>query len=446
MTATAPAPANKGAPARGVAVRRRAAAAVRAVLHEGQRLEAVLDYDGLDRSDRALLRELATGSVRWAIRLRAVLDDLLDRPLPKRETEVEALLLVGLYQLAHTTIPPYAAVSASVGALSKGKGWARRLVNGVLRRFGREREARLAAADERSPAVATGHPEWLVGELQGAYPDSWAAVLAANNAPPPLTLRVAGDRAAYLRELADAGIAGEAHPEVASAVVLGEFLPVAALPGFADGRVSVQDAAAQLAAPLLDPQPGERVLDACSAPGGKLAHLLERQPDARVTALEVDPQRLAKVRETLERTGAAPQALMAGDASRPRTWWDGTPFDRILVDAPCSGTGVVRRHPDIKHLRRPQDLAPMAQRQAALLAALWPLLRPGGRLLYATCSVLPAENGDQVAAFLAGHADARAQALPPIPGQAAGPGRQILPGEAGMDGFYYALLTKAPPS
>ena len=442
MSASARSATGKGPSPRGVAVRARAASAVARVLHGGQRLEAVLEYEGLGRSDRALLRELATGTVRWAIRLRAVLDDLLDRPLPARETEVEGLLLVGLYQLAHTDIPPYAAVSSCVGGLSRGKAWARRLLNGVLRRFGREREARLAAVDARSPALATAHPAWLVNALQGAYAQAWPEILAANNRPPPLTLRVPGDRDAYLAELAAAGIAAEPHARVASAVSLAEFRPVAALPGFAEGRASVQDAAAQLAAPLLDPQPGERVLDACSAPGGKLAHLLDYEPAARVTALDVAPDRLARVRETLERTGLAPEALMPGDAADPDGWWDGTPFDRILIDAPCSGTGVIRRHPDIKHLRRPDDLAPMTRRQAALLAGLWPLLRPGGRLLYVTCSVLPEENGEPVEALLSERTDASAEPLSEDWGRRAGPGRQILPGEAGMDGFFYAALRK----
>ncbi|HKJ71027.1 MAG TPA: 16S rRNA (cytosine(967)-C(5))-methyltransferase RsmB [Gammaproteobacteria bacterium] len=432
--------------AAGHAVRARAAEAVRRVLHEGRRLEAALDYGELERSDRALLRELATGTVRWAIRLRALLDDLLDRPLPRRETEVEALLLVGLYQLAHSAIPPYASVSATVDALPRRKAWARSLINGVLRRFGRERQQRLAAVDERSPAVAAAHPEWLVSALREAYPADWQGVLAANNTPPPLTLRVAGDREAYLAELAEAGIAAEPHPLVPGAVSLAERRPVAGLPGFAEGRASVQDAAAQLAAPLLAARPGERVLDACSAPGGKLAHLLQAVPDLHLTALDSDPGRLARVRETLERTGVAPEALLTGDASEPEDWWNGEPFDRILVDAPCSGTGVIRRHPDIKHLRRPGDLDPLSRRQEALLVGLWPLLRPGGRLLYVTCSVLPRENGERVAAFLAGHPDARAENLPAAWGRAAGPGRQILPGEARMDGFYFAALRKEPPA
>ncbi|MFP4560039.1 MAG: 16S rRNA (cytosine(967)-C(5))-methyltransferase RsmB [Thiohalorhabdus sp.] len=424
----------------GSEVRRRASAAVSAVLHEGWRLEAALDYEGLGQADRALLRELATGTVRWAVRLRAVLDDLLDRSLPRKEKRLEALLLVGLHQLSHTGIPPYAAVSATVGALTGKQAWARRLVNGVLRRFGRERDDRLARVDNRSPALRHAYPDWLVEALGAGYPENWEAVLAAGNRPPPLTLRVRGDRSAYLEGLAAAGIPGSALDAAPGAVALEEFLPVGALPGFAEGRVSVQDGAAQLAAALVAPRPGERVLDACSAPGGKLAHLLDWAPGAEVVAVEAEAGRLARIRETLDRLGLEAGALVHGDATAPAAWWDGRPFDRILVDAPCSGTGVIRRHPDIKHLRRPEDIPALAARQGALLEALWPLLRPGGRLVYATCSVLPAENREVVTAFLEGEPGARTATPEADWGRPDGPGRQILPGEQGMDGFYYACL------
>ena len=413
------------------------------VLRDGARLEDGLDYTGLSRPDRALLRELATGTVRWAIRLRAVLEGLLDKGLSEGEAWLEALLLVGLYQLAQTTIPPYAAVSATVGAVPPKKGWARRLTNGVLRRFGREREARLAKADARGPAVGTAHPQWLVDRLREVYPQAWEGILAANNEPPPLTLRVRGDRDAYLRELAEAGIGAEPAAGVPTAVRLAELRPVGSIPGFAEGRVSVQDGAAQLAAELVDPAPGELVLDACCAPGGKLAHLLDRAPGIRAVGVELDPVRLEKVRETLTRLDLTAEALLAGDAECPESWWHGPPFDRILVDAPCTGTGVIRRHPDIKHRRRPGDEARMAERQAALLEGLWPWLRPGGRLVYATCSVLPREGEAVVARLLEGHPDAEEEALPVDWGVPAGSGRQILPGEDDMDGFFYARITKA---
>ncbi len=430
-------------PAQGAGVRARAAQAVAGVLGKGERLEAGLVYDGLSQPDRALLRELATGTVRWAIRLRALLEGLLDRGLPKGEDRLEALLLVGLYQLAHTGIPPYAAVSATVGAVPGGKAWARRLVNGVLRRFGRERETRLAAVDRRGLDLATAHPRWLAERLREAYPRAWEEILAANNRNPPLTLRVRGDREAYLGELAAAGLPAEPVPGAPKAVRLAGPCPVGALPGFAGGRVSVQDAAAQLAAELVDPRAGETVLDACSAPGGKLAHLLDRAPGARIIGVDADPERLEKARETVARLGLEPAALIVGDAARPGAWWEAALlFDRILVDAPCTGTGVIRRHPDIKHRRRPEDEAVMARRQRALLEGLWPWLRPGGRLVYATCSVLPGEGPEVVAQLLERFREAATEALPDAWGRPAGPGRQILPGEGEMDGFFYASLTK----
>ncbi|MFA9459259.1 16S rRNA (cytosine(967)-C(5))-methyltransferase RsmB [Thiohalorhabdus methylotrophus] len=443
MPAQARKPSSREPAAPGGKVRRRAAAAVAGVLREGRRLEAELDYEGLDQADRALLRELATGTVRWAIRLRAALDGLLDRPLPRKEKRLEALLLVGLYQLAHSGIPPYAAVSATVSALTGRQAWARGLVNGVLRRFGREREARLAVVDEQSPAMRTAYPEWLVEAVRTAYPAEWMAVLEAGNAAPPLTLRVRGDRTAYLAELAAAGIPARALDPADGAVQLEEHRPVTEIPGFTEGRVSIQDGAAQLAADLLAPRAGDRILDACSAPGGKLAHLLDRAPQAEALAVEADEGRLERIRDTLQRLGLEATALIPGDATDPDAWWDGRAFDRILVDAPCSGTGVTRRHPDIKHHRRPEDIPALAERQGALLRALWPLLRPGGTLVYATCSILPTENREVVAAFLEECPEARCVTPEAAWGRPVGPGRQILPGEAGMDGFFYACLERA---
>jgi 16S rRNA (cytosine967-C5)-methyltransferase len=358
---------------------------------------------------------------------------------------VRGLLLVGLYQLAEMRVAAYAAVDETVAAARVlGKDWAAGLVNGVLRAFLRERAAlELAAAAD--PAAAHAHPSWLVARLQAAWPDDWPALLHAGNGRPPMTLRVNRLRvsvAAYLGTLAAAGLAAVPAELVPSAVVLAQPVDVGRLPGFGAGAVSVQDAGAQLAAPLLDPQPGQAVLDACAAPGGKTGHLLEGCPDARVTAVDVDARRLARVRENLDRLGLAAR-LAEGDAEHPAGEWAAERYDRILLDVPCTATGVIRRHPDIKLLRRAPDVGELVARQARILDAVWPLLRPGGILLYVTCSLLPEENEGQIARFLGRRPDARAVPIEAVWGRPAGAGRQILTGEHGMDGFYYARLRRA---
>lgn len=427
-------------------VRAIAAQTLGQVLGEGRSLAMVLP-PALERvapRDRGLLRELCYGVCRWQPELQTLLDGLLNRPLDSREPVARALLLVGLYQLHHLRIPDHAAVAETVTAARQlRKSWAASLTNAVLRAFPRRRTellARVAASED----ARTAHPRWLLEVLQEDWPDDWLAIVAANNTRPPFTLRVnrlQSDRDNYRAQLAAAGKGAEPVAAAAAALTLAEPVEPAALPGFAEGQVSVQDAAAQLAAPLLDVQPGMRVLDACAAPGGKTAHLLECVPDLNLTALDQDGDRLERVRDNLSRLRLAARLVM-GDASRPADWWDGVPCDRILVDAPCSATGVIRRHPDIKLLRRETDIAALADRQQALLAALWPLLRPGGRLLYATCSVLRRENEQVVAAFLAAQPQAREQPMIADWGRALARGRQILPGEGGMDGFYYAALIK----
>jgi 16S rRNA (cytosine967-C5)-methyltransferase len=321
------------------------------------------------------------------------------------------------------------------------------LVNAVLRRYLRERVALLASAD-RDLATRHAHPAWLVEALRAAWPAELEQLLAANNAHPPLALRVDLSRTRsvdYLQELAARGLAGEAVSGVPTAVTLSHPVPVAELPGFAEGRVSVQDPSAQLAALWLAPLPGERVLDACAAPGGKAGALLEiAAGPIALTAVDNDAARLERVGENLKRLGREAKLLQA-DLCGPPDWWDGVPFDAILLDAPCSATGVIRRHPDIKLLRRAADIAGFAARQLLLLRGCWPLLRPGGRLLYATCSVLPAENAAVVRAFLAATPEATVAPVPEplagLPLHPCGPGWQLLPGAAG-DGFYYACLHK----
>lgn len=416
------------------------------VLEQGHSLSAVLPriLAGTAATEQGLAQELCYGSLRWLPRLQAVAARLLDRPLRPRDLDVHALLLVGLYQLLYLNIAPHAAVSSTVEtAATLGKEWAKGLLNAALRRLLRERDALLAAVD-RDETAALAHPAWLLHELRAAWPDQWPAIIAANNTRPPLTLRINalhGSRAHYQTRLTQAGIAAEAAPYASSALTLTTPVAVEKLPGFTAGDVSVQDAAAQLAAGLLDLQPGQRVLDACAAPGGKTGHILESCVDLSLVALDSAPERLRRVAENLARLGLTAE-LVSGDAGTPDEWWDGQPFDRILLDAPCSGSGVIRRHPDIKTLRRPDDIAALAAEQHRLLHALWPLLKPGGMLVYATCSILPAENGRQVATFLQTQLDAREDVIDVGWGHAVEAGRQILPGENGMDGFYYACLCK----
>lgn len=396
-----------------------------------------------DPRDRAFATALLAEGARWWLRYDRALDRLLEQPLRAREPALHALLVLGLVQLEVMAMAPYAAVAGTVeAARALRRPRFAGLVNAVLRRWQRERAAQLAALD--ADAVARhAHPAWLIEALRRDWPADAERVLAANNVAAPPMLRVQRRRATredVIAALREAGIAARPHPWLADALALETSIDVARLPGFAEGRLAVQDGAAQLAADLLDARDGMRVLDACAAPGGKACHLLERA-DVELLALEREPARLARVRENLARLGLAAE-LRAGDAGDAATWWDGRPFQRILIDAPCSATGVIRRRPDVKLHRRAADLPALVAEQARLLAALWPLLAPGGRLVYATCSVLRAENAAVVDGFLAAHADARA-VTPALPaGRADGAGWQLLPGDDGLDGMYYAVLEK----
>ncbi|MFN3751129.1 MAG: 16S rRNA (cytosine(967)-C(5))-methyltransferase RsmB [Thiobacillus sp.] len=380
--------------------------------------------------ERGALQDIVYGSLRRLGRLDAWLAALLERPLT--DPGLGWLLRVALYQLAYTRAPAHAVVHNAVAAA--GEGWRRGLTNAVLRNFQRRR-AELETLADATPAGRWSHPDWWLEKLQRQYPRQWEGMLEAGLMHPPFTLRVNvrhGDVAAYLQRLADAGLA--ARQTGPDAVTLDKAQPVHALPGFDAGHVSVQDAGAQWAARLLDAQPGERVLDACAAPGGKTGHILERAA-VDLVALDADAARLARVAENLGRLNLA-ATLVEGDAAQPDAWWDGRPFDRILADVPCSASGVVRRNPDIKWLRRPEDIAQFAAQQAVMLEALWRLLAPGGTLLYATCSIFDEENDAQVRAFQARHPDAERCPLPaPISDGA------LLP-SADHDGFFYALLRK----
>jgi len=424
-----------------------AAKALDEVIRQGRSLTTVLPQwqDKVADRDRALLQELCFGVARWFGRLDAIAARLLRKPFKAKDTDVRCLIFVGLYQMLYLRVPDHAAVSETVSATKAlKKPWARALVNAVLRGVQRMTEAEFAELDA-DPLVKYAHPDWLVGKLRKAYPDDWQAVLDANNQRPPMYLRVNARqrrRAEYLAQLEAAGCQASELPYSDEGLLLAAAADVEGLPGFVDGQFSVQDASAQLAAGLLDAQPGERILDACAAPGGKAAHVLERQPQlVELVALDHDASRLERVEQNLERLQLSATVVCA-DASQPDQWWDGQLFDRIMLDAPCSATGVIRRHPDIKLLRRASDIDQLVTLQGQILSALWPLLKPGGMLLYVTCSVLPQENVRQIQRFCAEQADAEHLPIDAEWGVAQAFGRQILPGQAGMDGFYYASLRK----
>jgi 16S rRNA (cytosine967-C5)-methyltransferase len=409
----------------------------------GRSLTALLErsfgqHPELDAGQRGAIFDIAHGSLRHLGLLRQVCALMLRKPL--NPPQLEALLVAALYQLAFTRAAPYAVVDHAVRAAEQaGWIWAKGMVNALLRRFLREREALLERARE-TPQGRYSYPLWWVERIRAAYPDRWEAILDAGNRQAATSLRVnarRGTRDEYLNALHQAGIDATAFDDVG--VMLARPMPVAQIPGFARGLVSVQDVGAQLAARFLDLQPGQRVLDAFAAPGGKAAHILERET-VHLVALDNDPERLRRVHDNLHRLGLEAASACA-DAAEPDRWWDGEAFDRVLADLPCTASGVVRRHPDIKWLRRESDIAALAARAARLLDCLWRVVRPGGKLLIATCSVFREENRGQVDDFVGRHADAR---LAPLPGQDS-LDVQLLPDER-HDGFYYALLERAQPS
>lgn len=401
--------------------------------------------DKVDARDRGLAQDLAFGTARWQPRLALIAEKLLQKPFKAADHDVEALLLVGLYQLFYTRIPAHAAIGETVACVDKLKKTSLKgLLNAVLRNAQRDGEVICASLDS-DPVLHTAHPRWLQKALKANWPEHWQAICAANNAHPPLILRVnrrLRSRDAYLVELATAGIAASPCTYSRDGIVLAQACDVTGLPGFAAGHVSVQDEAAQLAADLLQLAPGQRVLDACCAPGGKTCHLLEAEPKlTRVLGVDLEAKRLVRVRENLARLGLEAE-LIAADGRDLASWWDGQPFQRILLDAPCSATGVIRRHPDIKLTRQASDITALATLQGELLDALWTTLDVGGILLYATCSVLPEENSDNIGAFLARTQGARELDIDGEFGLKQAHGRQLLPQVDGHDGFYYAKLIK----
>lgn len=398
----------------------------------------------LAESERALLQELCFGTLRWQPRLDAYLQKLIDKPLRAKDSDIQALLLLGLYQLLYTRIPDHAAISETVEtARLLKKPWATKMVNGVLRRFQREKES-LETQLQDAPLFISSHPRWLHDAICHAWPAQADEIFAANNAHPPFTLRLntaLHSRDDYIAELGALGITAQATPYSQSGITLEQARDPRDLPLFTQGGISVQDEAAQLSAELLQLEAGQRVLDACCAPGGKTGHLLNAAKSLEVIALDNDPRRLVRVRENLARLQVS-ATVICGDASEPDDWWDGILFDRILLDAPCSATGIIRRHPDIKALRTYADVEKLAQLQGNLLDALWPLLKPGGLLLYATCSIMPEENIQVVKAFLQRQTSVYCEPLEMEWGFPQMHGRQLLPQLQGHDGFYYARLRK----
>lgn len=426
----------------GTASRLAAARVLDAVLHRGRSLKGEFGAELPnipDPRDRALVEAICFAALRNRARYATALNAWVPKPLGKRDEPLRALLYVGFAQLDALQLPAHAAVDATVeAARALGRAHQAGMVNALLRR---------AQRDGFPPADSSQvWPDWLLAEVRRDWPAHADAILDASAAPAPLWLRVNRlniARDAYRQQLHEAGIVASVHAMLPDALRIEDSLAVSELPGFENGAVSVQDGSAQAVADALAPSPGARVLDACVAPGGKAANLLERDPTLRITALDIDSRRLRRTADTLRRVGVeAAVELKAADAADPAAWWDGVPFDAALIDAPCSATGVVRRQPDILLHRRSADIDALVATQARLLDAVWTTLAPGGVLVYATCSILQRENAGQIEAFLARTPDAVAEPLGDTFGHAAGAGRQRLPGEDGMDGFFYARLRK----
>ncbi|EKN4691702.1 16S rRNA (cytosine(967)-C(5))-methyltransferase RsmB [Yersinia ruckeri] len=418
-----------------------AAKAISQVLDKGQSLSTVLP--GLQKSisdkDRALLQELCFGTLRVLPKLEWCIQQLMARPMTGKQRVFHYLIMVGLYQLLYTRIPPHAALAETVeGTVALKRPQLKGLVNGVLRQFQRQQVDLLERAANNESRYL--HPSWLLARIKKAYPDKWQQIIDANNQKPPMWLRVSRlhhSRADYLELMKQAGIEAEPHTEYSDAVRLITPCAVNDLPGFTQGWVTVQDASAQGCVDLLDPQNGEQILDLCAAPGGKTTHILEAAPKSHVLAVDIDEQRLSRVKENLQRLQLH-ATVTVGDGRAPDKWCGNQLFDRILLDAPCSATGVIRRHPDIKWLRRDSDIAELAQLQSEILEAIWPKLKKDGVMVYATCSILPEENQQQIANFLQRHPEARLVET----GTPAQPGKQNLPHPEDGDGFFYAKLIK----
>jgi 16S rRNA (cytosine967-C5)-methyltransferase len=417
-----------------------AAQLIERVVDKGESLSAILPgaQKTLADKDGALLQELCFGVMRTLPQLEALIGKLMERTLTGKQRVLHYLIMVGLYQLLYTRVPAHAALAETVAGAEVLKRTALKgLINGVLRQFQRQQEELVAAVDQGPQRY--WHPGWLLKRLQTAWPDQWQQIVDANNQRPPMWLRVNRQhhsRDAWLN-LLQAEDKAAFPADAPDALRLESPAPVSQLPGFDQGWVTVQDLSAQRCALLLEPQNNEAILDLCAAPGGKTTHILEIAPQANVLAVDIDQQRLTRVHENLQRLGMQAE-VRQGDGRTPAEWCGNQQFDRILLDAPCSATGVIRRHPDIKWLRRDRDIPELAALQREILNAVWPRLKSGGTMIYATCSILPEENHQQIAAFLAEHDDAAAEQLPE--GQING--WQVFPSVDGGDGFFYAKLIK----
>ncbi len=396
-----------------------------------------------DMPGRAFAKELSYGVLRFYNQLAYVAEGLLTKKMKQKDQDVFILILMGLYQLSAMHLPAYAAVKETVEAVvGLKKAWAKNLVNAILRSFLRDQE-KWRVAIQQEASVCYAHPAWMLSHFKKDWPDAWQAIAENNNKKPPLTLRInlkKISREQYCEKLAAMGLKSSLHAWVPTAVWVLDPVEVTALPGFMSGECMVQDASAQMAALLLDAQPYQRVLDACAAPGGKTTHLLERVPTLSVLAIDEDASRLTRINENLKRLSLTAEVKVA-DAATPDKWWDKKVFDRILLDAPCTASGVIRRHPDIKWLRQESDVMKSAKLQQKMINALWPLLKSGGILLYCTCSVFKEENEVMLNQFVAAHADCEVGALDEVQGITLKIGKQILP-EYENDGFYYAKLIK----
>jgi 16S rRNA (cytosine967-C5)-methyltransferase len=397
-----------------------------------------------DPRDRAFVQALCYGVCRYYTQLDIVLCHFLQKPMQEKDSDVNALLLVGLYQILIMKTPPHAAVSETVNAVEAlDKPWARGFINAILRECLRqEKEIPAIIASEEEAKYA--HPEWMISEIREAWPQHWEAILEANNQHPPFSLRVnqqLDNVDNYLKQLQEKELTAQRFTYAPHGIVLDKPCSVDELPGFAAGHITVQDGAAQIASTLLQLQPNLRILDACAAPGGKLTHILELEPTSTVIAVESDKSRMTLIQDNLRRLNQTAKCICA-DAADVKTWWDNEPFDRILLDAPCSASGVIRRHPDIKLLRAPSDISALQEEQYHLLINLWKTLAAGGLLVYVTCSIFPDENVAIIKTFLEDHKDASEDVITADWGLPLDFGRQILPGMDNMDGFYFACIRK----